>query len=42
VPLYLEAAGRDPGLSEEGDAVGLEVIEIATEKSFFFIPAAQQ
>jgi pyrroloquinoline quinone biosynthesis protein B len=38
VPLYLEAAGRDPGLSEEGDAVGLEVIEIATEKSFFFIP----
>jgi pyrroloquinoline quinone biosynthesis protein B len=38
VPLYLEAAGQDPGLSEEGDAVGLEVIEIATEKSFFFIP----
>jgi len=38
VPLYLEAAGRDPGLSEEGDAVGLEVIEITTEESFFFIP----
>jgi pyrroloquinoline quinone biosynthesis protein B len=38
VPLYLEAAGQDPGLSEEGDAVGLEVIETATEKRFFFIP----
>jgi len=38
VPLYLETAGRDPGLSEEGDAVGIEIIETATEKSFFFIP----
>jgi len=38
VPLYLEAAGQDPGLSEEGDAVGLKVIETATGKSFFFIP----
>src|SRR5207302_5538933 len=38
VPLYLETVGKDPGLSEEGDAVGLEVIETATEKSFFFIP----
>jgi pyrroloquinoline quinone biosynthesis protein B len=38
VPLYLEAAGQDPGLSEEGDAVGLQIIETATEKSFFFIP----
>jgi pyrroloquinoline quinone biosynthesis protein B len=38
VPLYLEAAGQDPGMSEEGDAVGVEVIETATEKSFFFIP----
>src|SRR6516162_8967608 len=38
VPLYMETAGQDPGLSEEGDAVGLEVIETATEKSFFFIP----
>ncbi|HEU0219051.1 MAG TPA: pyrroloquinoline quinone biosynthesis protein PqqB [Stellaceae bacterium] len=38
VPLYLEAGGQDPGLSEEGDAVGLEVIEMATGKSFFFIP----
>jgi pyrroloquinoline quinone biosynthesis protein B len=38
VPLYLEAGGEDPGLSEEGDAVGLEIIETATGKSFFFIP----
>jgi len=38
VPLYLETTGQDPGLSEEGDAVGLEVIETATAKSFFFIP----
>jgi pyrroloquinoline quinone biosynthesis protein B len=38
VPLYLEASGQDPGLSEEGDAVGLEVIETATGKSFFFVP----
>jgi pyrroloquinoline quinone biosynthesis protein B len=38
MPLYLETAGQDPGLSEEGDAVGLEIIETATGKSFFFIP----
>src|SRR5262249_6916698 len=38
VPLYLEATGQDPGLSEEGDAVGLEIIEKATRKSFVFIP----
>ena len=38
VPLYLETAGQDPGLSEEGDAVGLEVIETATRKSLFFVP----
>jgi pyrroloquinoline quinone biosynthesis protein B len=38
VPLYLETAGRDPGLSEAGDAVGLEIIETASGKSFFFIP----
>jgi len=38
VPLYLEASGQDPGLSEEGDAVGLEIIETATGKSFFFVP----
>ena len=38
LPLYLETAGQDPGLSEEGDAVGLEIIETATRKSFFFVP----
>jgi pyrroloquinoline quinone biosynthesis protein B len=38
VPLYLETTGQDPGLSEEGDAVGLEIIETTTRKSFFFIP----
>ena len=38
VPLYLETVGQDPGLSEEGDAIGLEIIETATGKSFFFIP----
>ena len=38
VPLYLETAGQDPGLSEAGDAVGLEIIDTATRNSFFFIP----
>lgn len=38
MPLYLETAGQDPGVSENGDAVGLEIIETATGKSFFFIP----
>jgi pyrroloquinoline quinone biosynthesis protein B len=38
VPLYLETAGQDPGVSEGGDAVGLEVIDTASSKSFFFIP----
>ena len=38
VPLYLEASGQDPGVSEEGDAVGLEIVETATGKSFFFVP----
>jgi pyrroloquinoline quinone biosynthesis protein B len=38
IPLYLETAGQDPGVSEEGDAVGLEIIETATGKSLFFIP----
>ena len=38
VPLYLETSGQDPGVSEEGDAVGVEIIETATGKSFFFIP----
>jgi pyrroloquinoline quinone biosynthesis protein B len=38
VPLYLEPPGQDPGLSEAGDAVGLEIIETASGNSFFFIP----
>lgn len=38
VPLYLEEAGVDPGLSDEGDAVGLEISDGATRRSFFFIP----
>jgi pyrroloquinoline quinone biosynthesis protein B len=38
VPLYLETAGQDPGIAEEGDAVGLQIIDSGTGKSFFFIP----
>ncbi len=38
VPLYLEEGGRDPGLSEAGDAVGLELTDTASGHSFFFIP----
>jgi pyrroloquinoline quinone biosynthesis protein B len=38
VPLYLETAGQDPGSSEAGDAVGLEIIDQATGRGFFFIP----
>jgi pyrroloquinoline quinone biosynthesis protein B len=38
VPLYLETAGEDPVIGEAGDAVGLEIIDAATERSFFFIP----
>ena len=38
VPLYLETAGQDPGIAEEGDAVGLEVIDSGSEKSLFLIP----
>lgn len=38
VPLYLETAGQDPGIAEEGDAVGLQIIDSVTGKSFFFIP----
>jgi pyrroloquinoline quinone biosynthesis protein B len=38
VPLYLETAGLDPGVSEEGDAIGLEIIDTASGKSCFFIP----
>jgi len=38
VPLYLETVGQDPGIAEEGDAVGLLIIDSETGKSFFFIP----
>ena len=38
VPLYLETVGQDPGIAEEGDAVGLQIIDTGTGKSFFFIP----
>jgi pyrroloquinoline quinone biosynthesis protein B len=38
VPLYLETAGQDPGLSEAGDAVGLEIIDAASGSSLFFVP----
>jgi pyrroloquinoline quinone biosynthesis protein B len=38
VPLYLEERGQDPGLSEAGDAVGLELIDTEDGGSFFFIP----
>jgi pyrroloquinoline quinone biosynthesis protein B len=38
VPLYLETAGEDPVIGEEGDAVGLEIIDTETKRSVFFIP----
>jgi pyrroloquinoline quinone biosynthesis protein B len=38
VPLYLETAGQDPGIAEEGDEVGLQIIDAGTGRSFFFIP----
>src|SRR5215469_13879248 len=38
VPLYLETAGQDPLIGEEGDAVGLEIIDTETRRSLFFIP----
>jgi pyrroloquinoline quinone biosynthesis protein B len=38
VPLYLETGGQDPGIAEEGDAVGLQIIGNETGKSFYFIP----
>jgi pyrroloquinoline quinone biosynthesis protein B len=38
VPLYLETAGEEPPLTEEGDAIGLEIVETATGNSLFFIP----
>jgi pyrroloquinoline quinone biosynthesis protein B len=38
VPLYLEEGGRDPGVSEAGDAIGLELIDTADGGRFFFVP----
>jgi pyrroloquinoline quinone biosynthesis protein B len=38
LPLYLETAGTDPGVSEAGDTIGLEIIDVATGRSLFFIP----
>lgn len=38
VPLYLEENGRDPGLSEAGEAVGLELVDTDGGARFFFIP----
>jgi pyrroloquinoline quinone biosynthesis protein B len=38
VPLYLETAGQDPGIAEDGDAVGLQILDMETGKSLFFIP----
>jgi pyrroloquinoline quinone biosynthesis protein B len=38
VPLFLETAGQDPQIAEEGDSVGLQIIDSGTGKSFLFIP----
>jgi pyrroloquinoline quinone biosynthesis protein B len=38
VPLYLETAGQDPGTSEAGDTVGLEIIDETAGGRLFFIP----
>ena len=38
VPLYLETAGQDPGIAEDGDTVGLQIVDAETGRSFFFIP----
>jgi pyrroloquinoline quinone biosynthesis protein B len=40
VPLYLETAGEDPVIGEEGDAVGLEIIDTEARRSLFFIPGS--
>lgn len=38
VALWLEPQGRDPGLVENGNTIGLEVSERATGARFFFVP----
>src|SRR5260221_12630973 len=37
-PLYLEAPGPDPIISEGGDALRLEVSETASGETFYFVP----
>ena len=39
VPLYLEENGCDPGLSEAGDAVGLELVDTVGGPAFSLFPA---
>lgn len=41
VPLYLETAGQDPGVSQAGDAIGLELVDATTGRSFSSSPAAR-
>jgi pyrroloquinoline quinone biosynthesis protein B len=38
VPLYLETPGEEPAVDDTGEAVGLEIIDADTQKSFFFVP----
>ncbi len=38
VPLYLETPGEVPAVSEDGDTIGLEILDTATGKSCFFVP----
>jgi pyrroloquinoline quinone biosynthesis protein B len=38
VPLWLEQHGRDPGLVEDGNGIGLELTERQTGARLFFIP----
>jgi len=38
VALWLEEAGREPGIYEDGRTIGLEIVEKATGARFFFIP----
>ena len=38
VALWLEEPGREPGISEDGRTVGLEIAEPATGARFYFVP----
>jgi pyrroloquinoline quinone biosynthesis protein B len=38
VPLWLEEGGRDPGITESGHTVGLEIVGTGPEERLFFIP----